>query len=328
MMWLSRIDRRQGVDRFPGRVGSQSGAFRLAVALISGCRTMNAVEIEEAVSTLADAPFDAERFPYDFLQAFGVNDAGIRKLRSGDANKSDLPGGVLQRTRNNIHLLTCPVGQVAGAMDALRASPATVKHKARFILATDGQTIQAERFEDGEPLVCDFKGLPDRFAYFLSLAGISTVKRIDENAFDIRATGRLNKLYVELLKENPAWDTEARRQDLNHFFARLIFCFFAEDTNIFPETQLFTRTVEQMTVRDGSNTHEVLAKLFEAMNTPREKRAQATHLPASALKFPYVNVVYSAAAPRRPNSTRLPATTCCSSAISTGRRSTPISSVR
>lgn len=174
-------------------------------------------------------------------------------------------------------------------LDSLRKSPATLKHKARFILATDGQTIAAERFDDGEPLACDFKDLPNRFAYFLSLAGISTVKQIDENAFDIRATGRLNKLYIELLRTNPDWDTDARRQDLNHFFARLIFCFFAEDTNIFPESQLFTRTVEQMTVRDGSNTHEVLAKLFEAMNTRREDRAEATHLPASALKFPYVN---------------------------------------
>ena len=58
---------------------------------------MNAVEIEEAVSSLAEAPFDAASFPYDFLQAFGLNDAGIRKLKTGDANKSGLPGGVLQR---------------------------------------------------------------------------------------------------------------------------------------------------------------------------------------------------------------------------------------
>ncbi len=75
---------------------------------------MNAVEIEEAVSRLAEAPFNAETFPYDFLQAFGLNDAGIRKLRSGDTNKSDLRdgpwgGGVLQRNKNNIHLLACAV---------------------------------------------------------------------------------------------------------------------------------------------------------------------------------------------------------------------------
>ena len=40
---------------------------------------MNAVEIEEAVSNLAEAPFDRATFPYAFLQDFGHNDAAIRK---------------------------------------------------------------------------------------------------------------------------------------------------------------------------------------------------------------------------------------------------------
>jgi hypothetical protein len=35
---------------------------------------MNAVEIEEAVSTLAAQPFNAEEFPYEFLAAFGNKD--------------------------------------------------------------------------------------------------------------------------------------------------------------------------------------------------------------------------------------------------------------
>jgi hypothetical protein len=78
------------------------------------------------------------------------------------------------------------------------------------------------------------------------------VKQIRENAFDIKATGRLNKLYIELLKENPEWGTAARREDLNHFMARLIFCFFAEDTAIFGEKARFTATVEQMSARDSS----------------------------------------------------------------------------
>jgi hypothetical protein len=32
---------------------------------------MNAVEIEEAISALAEQPFDPTEFPYLFLQAFG-----------------------------------------------------------------------------------------------------------------------------------------------------------------------------------------------------------------------------------------------------------------
>ena len=245
---------------------------------------MNAVEIEEAVSGLAEAPFDPADFPFAFLEAFGNKETTLKRLKSGNSNQSDLAGGVLQR--NNIHLKVCPEGEVPATLAALRQSAATGRYKAKFILATDGNFIEAERLADGETLVCDYKDVPNRFTFFLPLAGITTVKQIDENAFDIRATGRLNKLYVELLKENPDWDTAARRQDLNHFFARLIFCFFAEDTNIFLGARLFTDTISQMS--DASNTHEVLSELFRAMNTRPADRAAADFRPW-ANTFPYVN---------------------------------------
>ena len=93
---------------------------------------------------------------------------------------------------------------------------------------------------------------------------------------------------MELLRENPDWDTAARRQDLNHFFARLIFCFFAEDTSIFNGSGLFTATVEQMSARDSSNTHEVLSEIFGAMNTPIAARQSAGIRPWADC-FPYVN---------------------------------------
>ena len=67
----------------------------------------------------------------------------------------------------------------------------------------------------------------------------------------------MNRLYVELLKTNPDWDTEERRDEMNHFLARLIFCFFAEDTGIFKGDNLFSDTVEQMSA--GTNAHEILA---------------------------------------------------------------------
>lgn len=247
---------------------------------------MNAVEIEEAVSQLADAPFDAATFPYAFLEAFGNRETTLRRLRSGSTNQSDLPGGVLQR--NNIHILVCAAGETTAALDALRKSPATTRQRAKFILATDGQTLEAERLSDGETLACEYADLPNRFTFFLPLAGITTVRQIEESAIDIRATGRLNKLYVELLRENPDWDTEARREDFNHFFARLIFCFFAEDTHIFNGTGLFTATVEQMSASDGSNTHEVLSELFRAMNVRGPER-EAAGIRSWADQFPYVN---------------------------------------
>ncbi|WP_028714390.1 DNA methyltransferase [Paracoccus sp. J55] len=246
---------------------------------------MNAVEIEEAVSALAEKPFSAEDFPYDFLLAFGNPETTIKRLRAGSTNRSDL-GGVLQT--NNIHILTCAGGEVSAAMTALRDSDATRRAKAKFILATDGAELQAEDLASDELIVCRYTDFANHFGFFLPLAGITTVKAIRDSAFDIRATGRLNRLYIELLKDNPEWGADARRHDMNQFMARLIFCFFAEDTGIFNGEGLFTRTVETMSARDSSNTHEVIATLFGAMNLPHDRRA-ASGLPRWACPFPYVN---------------------------------------
>ena len=246
---------------------------------------MNAVEIEEAISALAEQPFDAAEFPYAFLRAFGRKETTIKRLRSGDTNKSDL-SGVLQR--DNIHIVVCSEGQVGQTLAALKTSPATARAKAKFTLATDGKDLEAEDLNSGEIIACTYADFPNHFGFFLPLAGITTVKQIRENAFDIRATSRLNQLYVELLKTNPEWDKPERRPEMNHFLARLIFCFFAEDTDIFNSKGLFTETVERMSAKDSSNTHEVIGKLFRAMNTKRERRV-ADGIPRWADAFPYVN---------------------------------------
>ncbi|MDV8133798.1 DNA methyltransferase [Pseudomonas aeruginosa] len=246
---------------------------------------MNAVEIEQAITDLASQPFDRVEFPYAFLQAFGNKETTLKRLRSGSTNKSDL-GGVLQTS--NIHLAVCEPGKVTETLAALKASPATARAKAKYVLATDGETLEAEELESGETVACDYPQFPDHFGFFLPLAGISTVKQIRENSFDIRATSRLNRLYVELLKDNPAWGTAERRHEMNHFMARLIFCFFAEDTDIFNGTGLFTDTLTQMSDRDSSNLHEVMGEIFRAMNTPIAQRASAS-LPRWADAFPYVN---------------------------------------
>ena len=225
---------------------------------------MNAVEIEEAISNLAREPFDPVEFPFEFLEAFGNKATTIKRLRSGATNNSDIDG-VLQR--GNIHIKVSPEGEAAATLTALKASPATTRSKAKFVLATDGKDFQAEDLNSGEVVVCNYVNFPDHFGFFLPLAGITTVKKIRESAFDIQATGRLNRLYVELLKDNPDWGAADRQHEMNHFMARLIFCFFAEDTDIFNGQGLFTRTIEQMSVRDSSNTDEVVREIFRAMNT-------------------------------------------------------------
>lgn len=247
---------------------------------------MNAVEIEEAISALAEKPFDQATFPFAFLEAFGNKETTIKRLRSGVSNASDIDGGVLQR--NNIHIAVCEPGAVGTMLTALRKSSKTASAKAKFILATDGITLEAEDLVGGETIAPAYSDFAKHFGFFLPLAGISTIKEIKNNPIDVKATGRLNKLYVELLRDNPEWSKATRRHDMNHFMARLIFCFFAEDTEIFHPAGVFTKTIEQMTDSQSGNTHEVIGALFRATNTKTADRP-VSKLPSWASVFPYVN---------------------------------------
>lgn len=246
---------------------------------------MNAIEIEEAISALFDKPCEPKTFPAEFLEAFGNKTTTIKRLQSA-ASLSDIDGAVL--LRNNIHLKVCTEGQVSSVFNQLKTSPATTKNKVKFILVTDGATVEAEDLSGDAPLVCDYGDFPNHFGYFLPLAGIETVKQIRDSSFDIRATSRLNRLYIELLKDNPDWGTSQNRHEMNHFMARLIFCFFAEDTDIIKGNRLFTTTIEQMSDRDSSNTNQVISEIFKALNTKSSDRAKEK-ISRWTEQFPYVN---------------------------------------
>lgn len=246
---------------------------------------MNAVEIAEAVSELAEQQFNPLEFPYTFLEAFGNKETTIKRLRSGVTNKSDI-GGVLQT--NNVHIAVASVGDTSIKLEELKSSPATTRAKAKFIITTDGEFFEAEDVVTGETIACFYQDFPNHFGFFLALAGISTVQQIRESSFDIRATGRLNKLYVELLKENPEWGRSDHRHEMNHFMARLIFCFFAEDTGIFTKESLFTETVDRMSNKLSENTNKIIDKIFLAMNTRLTMREEVD-LPVWVRDFPYVN---------------------------------------
>ena len=247
---------------------------------------MNPVEIDEAISVLARQEFDAAEFPFSFLEAFGNKATTIKQLKKGAANKSDIEGGVLQRL--NIHMAVCSEGDVNKTLSALKDSPATAKGKAKFILATDGIDLEAEDIKSGDTIACAYKDFSNHFGFFLPLAGITTTKQIRNNPIDIQATRRLNQLYVELLKTNEDWAKADRRDDMNHFMARLVFCFFAEDTDIFKGNDLFTSTIEQMSDSRSINTHEIVSELFRALDTDNAGRADGNFRPW-ANAFPYVN---------------------------------------
>jgi hypothetical protein len=73
---------------------------------------------------------------------------------------------------------------------------------------------------------------------------------------------------------------------LERFLVRVLFCLFAEDTGIF-EPKSFRHYLLDRTAEDGSDLGPHLARLFDVLNTPAEKRQK--NLDETLAAFPWVN---------------------------------------
>ncbi len=244
---------------------------------------MNPTEIADALDLISKAKFDPAEFGYAFAQATDNAQATVAKLRAGTTNNSDITGGVL--LNGKFHFAPAFRGMAAEMLDALRASKRTAKAKPAILIATDGEMIAAEHPKSGETLHCPFAELGTHFSFFLPAAGKERYRAAEENPVDIKATGKLAKLYDALLKANPDWAVPERRHAMNLFMTRLIFCLFSEDVGVFKENQ-FSFAVFSYGGNKGEHARDVLVQAFSAMNLPKGQR---DGLPAWTDTFEYVN---------------------------------------
>jgi hypothetical protein len=113
--------------------------------------------------------------------------------------------------------------------------------------------------------------------------------------------------------------------DLERFLVRILFCLFAEDTGIF-ERESFHLFIENRTAPDGSDLGQCLARLFEVLNTPPEKRQK--NLDETSPPFPTSTATCSTNISALPISTATCATRCSPARARTGRASRPPFSAR
>lgn len=244
---------------------------------------MNPTEIHDALADIAAAPFDPNEFPFAFAQATDAAKAAVSKLRNGTTNKSDLPGGVLFNKK--FHYAPALTGMVDVTLEQLRSSKKTKTAKPAILIATDGEMIAAEHLASGDTLHCSFNEMGDHFGFFLPAAGKERYRAVEENPIDVKATGKLARLYDALTKANPDWGSDARRHEMNQLMMRLIFCMFAEDVGIFPDNQ-FSRLIFTHAGDKGEEARETVIAAFHAMNLPKDRR---TTLPAWTVELEYVN---------------------------------------
>ena len=209
--------------------------------------------------------------------------AGATAGMRSPGNQARAAGDVL--LKNKVFFRVANKGEAARTVDGMVADPLTKQHKPRFVLATDGTEFYCRDTKADQSIDVALPMLNDNFDFFLPLAGIERYESIADNPADIKATGRLAKLYDAILEANPDWIERNHTHELNLFMTRLLFCFFAENTSIF-EKRLFSSTVFSLIEDAGSNANRVLEAVFLGMNTPSDSRGG---LPDYARRFPYVN---------------------------------------
>jgi hypothetical protein len=243
---------------------------------------MNSKEIQYNVQSIFD-DFSKEEFIYDLLIAYGISKTSVTRLKKGDFNLSKVEGEILYKKK--IFFKEEATGQLLSVIDTISKEERMLKHKPRFAILTDYKTLVAKDLRLGKALDIEISELPNYFDFFLPLAGSEVYNSSNDNEADRNASYKMAELYDLLREENPHFYTSKERvHQLNIFLSRILFCFFAEDTEIFEEESIFTNTLVQHTADNGSDTHDFLNQLFERLN---EK--DGSGYPAYLAKFPYVN---------------------------------------
>jgi type I restriction-modification system DNA methylase subunit len=126
----------------------------------------------------------------------------------------------------------------------------------------------------------DLRDLHKNVRQFAFIAGYKYHKLNPEDPANFEATELMARLHDSL------YDGGYRGHELCQFLVRLLFCFFAEDTGIFP-SDAFKLYLMERTAEDGSDLGAKLAHLFQVLNTPSEHRGK--NLDEDLAQFDYIN---------------------------------------
>ncbi len=156
----------------------------------------------------------------------------------------------------------------------------TEKELPRYILVSDFERFNLydlEKNTSHEFRLADFVNHVNLFGF---IAGYQQRTYKEQDPVNIEAAFLMGKLHDKL--EAIGYTGHS----LELYLVRLLFCLFADDTNIF-EKGILQDYVELRTNEDGSDLANHLAQLFEVLNTPKDKRFK--NLDESLAAFPYVN---------------------------------------
>jgi hypothetical protein len=227
----------------------QSQAFWLRFYECFGIRAESATIYEQAVKKLSGAP--------GFIDSF-------------------IPGKLIVEHKSAGRDLDKAFDQASDYFLALKEG-----ERPRYIITSDFARIRVYDLATGGGYrQCKLAELSKKADWFMFLVDGEVVDVTEESEADRTAAYTISKLHEALLRQN------FKGRALEVFLTRLLFCLFADDTNIFGDNGMFLKLL-RATKSDGGDVGRTLSEFFQVLNTPFEDRQ--SNLDEALMQFAYVN---------------------------------------
>ena len=248
-------------------------------------KSFSHIKAQDALEKLNESHPSGEELVYHLLSIFcGYGEGNIRRIREGVGNKAKDGRTVL--IPNLIAYRPKGLFDFHDEIKDMQTDARIVKQTPRLYVVSDGKTIVAADPKEQDIYENEVALMWKDFEFFYPLAGIEKIRHVEETEADVKSAELMAKIFDEIRRHNDIKD-KTEMHNLNIFMSRLLFCFFAEDTRLFPEPQLFTNSIRQHTAEDGHDLAEFIDRAFLAMST--DNPAVLDTLPKQFAIFPYVN---------------------------------------
>lgn len=226
---------------------------------------------------------EAKTFWDNFFEVFGIT---RRRVASFEApvKKTDGQGGFVDLLWKGI----CLVEHKSRGKDLDRACKQAFDYfpglkeeeLPQYVIVSDFARFRVYDLDEDTQTEFNLEDLHKNIHLFGFISGYQKRVYKEEDPVNIQAAELMGKLHDRLKEIGYAG------HELEVYLVRLVFCLFADDTEIF-EKGIFIQYIEQHTKPDGSDLANHLAQLFQVLNTPPDKRYK--NLDESLGQFPYVN---------------------------------------
>ena len=251
--------------------------------------TFSYIETQQALEAIATTA-TRESLPYELLRIFcDYSDAAIARVKDGRGNDAkDGKTVLIKKLFAYRPTETTLLGEedVSDVIEALEKDASIAKKEPRLYITFDGHTIYAHDPKENDVYYNDISLLWKDFDFFKPLAGIEKFRNHEEAEADVKSAEIMTKIYDDISRYNDIRDAE-QVHHINIFMTRLLFCYFAEDTGLFPVANMFSDSIKEDTKADGSDLAEFLEGIFDIMAI--EDKGVRASMPQHISRFPYVN---------------------------------------